>query len=283
MSDMWFGNRNYMTWVPCPAVGADYGREAGVRSLRLLNGGRYQKTTKAGAKTYSLTWNRTTRDALRPITDFAEGVYGDGAIHWTDPFAMDKNVLAQSFATPSLGGYDGVILNGADSRPELVPTSANTLGYPTESAIYTMAGDANSLKHWVPIPPGYTAWVGAHGVAGSGGVVQVKPTTGPSTYGATVNLTLLSVASTTRFNASFARSSGITGIELSLGGTGTITLSGIMVQVLPDGSTPESGGYISGQGHSGCVFDGHPSIEAYSVVFDRVGMSANFVETEQWR
>lgn len=281
MSQMWFGNRYYMLWVPCPAVGADYGRAGASRSSSFLNGGAYRKLSRAGAKTYNLTWNRTERDALRPITDFAEGVYGPGPFYWSDPFAMDKNVLAQSFATPSLGGYDGVILTGGENRPDIVPTSANTLGYPVESAVYTVTTGDAPLGHWVPIPPGYVAWVGAHGAAGSGGTVQVRPTTGFDTYAATVTLTPLSVTTDQRFNASFS-GDDYTGILIRLGGLGTITLAGMMVQVLPAGVTPEPGGFISGQGHSGAEFNDHPSIEAYSVAFDMVGMSAELTEVAQW-
>lgn len=279
---MWFGNKQYMTWVPCPAVGADYARRGNFRSTGLLNGGWVQEGTMSGAKAFDLTWSRTSRDLVRTITDFAEGVYGAGPFYWADPFTMDKNVLAQSFATPSLGGYDGVVLNGADRRPELTPTSANSLGYPVESAIYTVSPTDEPLRHYVPIPPGYTAWVGFHGVAGTGGEVQVHPVTAPGAYGTTVDLAPLSVTSTTRFNASFD-SEGYQGIELALGGDGTVIVSGLMVQLLRTGATPELGGFISGQGHSGCDFEDFPSVEAYSVEFDLVGVSAVLVETEQWR
>lgn len=283
MSDlMWFGNKNFQTWVPCPAVGASYERRGNSRGTGLLNGGWRQRSTMSGAKVFDLTWNRTSRDSLRPITDFAEGVYGEGPFYWGDPFTMDKNVLAQSFATPSLGGYDGVVLNGDLRRPELVPTSANSLGYPTESALYTISLTDEPLRHFVLIPPGYTAWVGVHGVAGTGGLVQVHPLPAPGAYDTTVDVTPLSVTSATRVDTAFS-SDDYYAIELALGGDGTIVLSGIMVQLLPNGVTPEAGGFISGQGHSGCKFEDHPSIEAYSVAFDMVGMTAILIEDEQWR
>jgi hypothetical protein len=192
-------------------------------------------------------------------------------------------VLAQSFATPSLGGYDGVILSGQLTRPQIVTTSANTYGFPAESAIYTLnAGTDTPLRHFVPIPPGYTAWVGANGIAGSGGNVSVRTTLGTASSSATA-LTLLSVSSATRFNYSVDASPTVTGIEIHLGGTGTVTLSGIMVQVRPTGEVPPDGNFISGQGHSGVQWDGRPVLNAYSAALDLVGLTANFVETEQWR
>lgn len=63
---------------------------------------------------------------------------------------------------------------------------------------------------------------------------------------------------------------------------GVITLSGIIVQCLPIGETPELGGFISGQGHSGCQFAGKPTQSAYSAALDKVGVSAKLVETGAW-
>ena len=286
MSDqtMWFGNRNYMQWIPCPQVGAAYGSIGSGNGGQYLHGGSFRRQTLNTTKGRSLTWSLNARDAIRPITDYVEGVYGRGAIYWLDPFDMDKNVLAQSFATPPPGGYDGIVLNGGDLRPQLVVTTPNPYGYPAESAVYTLnAATDKPYRHWVPIPPGYTAWVGANGVAGTGGTVYARTTNGPVAAGANVALTMLSVTSATRVNASFPSSSTVSGIEVWIGGTGTVTLSGLIVQVLPAGTTPATGAFISGQGHSGMSFDGYPEKEAYSAALDLVGLSANFTETEQWR
>lgn len=285
MSDkkMWFGNRNYMQWIPCPQAGANYGSIGAGQGGTWLHGGAYRRQTLNASKTRRLTWPLDGRDAIRPITDYVEGVYGPGAVYWLDPFDMDQNALSQSFATPSLGGYDAITLNGSLVRPQLVATSANSLGYPTESAIYTLnAATDTPFRHWIPIPPGYTAWVGVHGIAGSGGAVYARTTNGPVGGGADQALTILPVSSTTRVTDSFPSSSTVTGIEVWVGGTGTITLSGIMVQVLKTGVTPQIGGFISGQGHSGMSFDGWPEKNAYSAALDLIGLTANFVETEQW-
>lgn len=284
MSDekMWFGNRNYMQWIACPKVGAEYGSQGAVQSGAFLNGGAFHRQTLSAAKTFQLSWPLSSRDKVRAITDYLEGVYGEGAIYWSDPFNMDKNVLAQAWATPWLGTKDGVILSGTDVRPSVVPTSANSLGYPVFSANYSLNSTTDvPRRHWVPIPPGYTAWVGVHGVAGSGGKAYARTTSGASAAGASVELPILSVASTTRVSNSFTGAS-VDGIEVWIGGTGTITLSGIIVQVLPTGQTPLQGGFISGQGHSGCSFQGYPTREEYSAALDLVGLSANFIETEQW-
>jgi hypothetical protein len=280
---MWFGNRNYMQWVECPQSGADYGSNGAGQGMNYLNGGAFRRSTFSAAKTFKLTWALTARDNIRPITDYLEGVYGTGAIYWSDPFNMSYNVLAQSMATPMLGGYDGVVLNGKLARPQIVPTSANILGYPVESAIYTNAAATDApLYHFVPIPPGYTAWVGMHGAAGTGGTVSVR-TTNKTAFATGTALTPLSVTNPVRFNYSVDAGPTVDGIEVYLSGTGTVTLSGLMVQVLPTGQTPVDGNFISGQGHSGCSWNERPTVNAYNAALDLVGLTANFIETEQWR
>ena len=69
---------------------------------------------------------------------------------------------------------------------------------------------------------------------------------------------------------------------MTLGGEGTIILSGMIVQVLKDGSIPEPGGFISGQGHSGCQFASLPEYTPYSYAHDIVGMVVDLVETGAW-
>lgn len=280
---MWFGNRNYMQWVPCPEAGADYSAGGASQSMGYLHGGAFRRDSMNQHKTYRLSWALTTRDNIRTVTDFREGVYGPGPIYWLDPFNMDKNVLAQSFATPSLGAHDGPVLTGTDVRPTLVPTSANPHGYPTSTAVYAVAAATapQALRHWVPVPPGHTAWIGAHGSA-SGATINVQPTSGTTPSGSPTALTLLPVTTDERFNLSVASAGNVDGIELYLGGDGTISLSGVMVQVLPNGITPEPGGFISGQGHWGCSWDGWPAKNAYSAAMDLMGLSAAFIETEPW-
>jgi hypothetical protein len=219
------------------------------------------------------------RDDARIILDLADGVYGNGPYYWHDPFVADRNVLPQWWATPSQGLTDGLPLN-AGERGVRVATPANTLNFPTDSVQYDVELN-KSRRLWLPIPPGHTAHVGVFGQNGTGGGVQVKQTFAGEDVAAATLLTLMSVTDNSRFNATFT-GNNIDGIELSLTGSGTVTLSGMMVQVLRNGETPEPGGFISGQGHSGLQFAQQPSYTPYSAVFTRAGLAAEFVETGGW-
>ena len=264
-----------MQWIACPQAGSDYSSQGAAHQGRYLHGGAFSRQTFNAAKTRTLSWALNGRDAIRPVTDYVEGVYGEGAIYWLDPFDADKNMLAQSFATPSLGARDGIILTGSE-RPQLVPTDANTLGYPRESAVYTLGDAATAFKHWVPVPNGYTAWIGMHGDASSTGSLTVR------TKVSEVTAPMMPVNTTQRFNVSVPVARDQDGVEISLEGEGQVIVAGIMVQVLRTGIIPEAGGFISGQGHSGMSFNGYPTKEAYSSGLDLVGLTANFIETEQW-
>lgn len=277
---MWFSTRDYGTWIQCPSIEMPSSKEGWNSGGSFLNGGAYQRSSTAAHKKYALHWGSIGRDEARKILDFADRLYGDGPFYWVDPFVAEYNMLPQWFASPSQGLTDGIPLNG-DVRGTAIDTPANANGYPVKSIVYTVILGVPTVPVWVPVPPGYTAWVGAHGADGTGGVLQVQTTTGPTSYGSTTTLTLLPVTSTVRVDTAF--SGAITGIELSLSGNGTITLSGIMVQVLPNGVTPEPGGFISGQGHSGCSFVDQPEYVPYSAAFDRASVAAEFVETEGWR
>jgi hypothetical protein len=282
---MWFGTRDYMQWVKCHDVDVPSSKVGWSSRADYLNGGAYVRRSTAAHKEYTLAWNHSTLDDIRPILDYADKLYGDGPIYWLDPSIANKNVLPQWFASPFQGLDDGPILTGVTTRGEVITTPANTLGYPTKSIRYTMSGTvAQRLRVWVPIPPGYTAWVGVHGQDEDGGALVVNPTTGPNTSGPNTVLTMLGVTDETRVNTAFD-STDCDGILIRVGGSSgqSFILSGVIVQVLPTGTTPATGGFISGQGHSGCSFAEQPEYTPYSAAFGTGGLVADLIETEGWR
>lgn len=279
---MWFGTRAFMQEVTDPQMDPDYEAVGWSESTQYLNGGLGVSASTVAHQEYFLSWGLLSRAEVRKIADYADGVYGSGLIYWLDPVAADANVLPQSWATPSLAGYDAVPLAG-DTRPTLSANPVLSQGYPAELATYTVA-EADTLRSvFVPIPPGHSAWVGVHGSVSAQDFVKVTPFTG-STAGTVVHPTILSTATTTRVNTEIA--GGATGLELSLDNTtgGTFTLAGIIVQVLREGVTPSTGGFISGQGHSGCRFLGRPIRVPYAVAdgMDLIALSAKLGEVGEW-
>lgn len=275
----YIGTRERMLQTRSPSVGFPSGKAGFSSQINFLNGGASIRRSRASHKRYEMTWDSFTRDQARVILDLADQVYGVGDIYWHDPFVADRNCLPQWWGTPATGLDDGLPLNRGE-RGTPIATPPNTLGFPVQSILYTCAGAGRSV--WIPIPVGHTAWIGAYGANGTGGQVITTPTTGATTVGTASALTLMAVTDPARFNRSITAAGGRTGVLISLGGTGTVTLSGLMVQVLLDGVTPQTGGFISGQGHSGCQFVAQPDYTPYSSAFDTVGVVAEFVETGGW-
>jgi hypothetical protein len=278
-SCFYMGTRNEMIEVRAPSVNMPSSKEGYFNKVAFLNGGASVRRSIAAHKSYNMSWNTLDRDEARKILDLADGIYGVGPIYIHDPMSADRNVLPQWWASPFQGLYDGLPLNDG-ARGEAVITPANTLGFPPESVRYVV--DAGRTRNiWIPIPAGYTAHIGAYGFDGTGGTVVATPTVDALALGSPVTLTLMDVTDDSRFNQTFD-SSLYNGVILSLGGAGTVTLSGIMVQVLETGVTPDTGRFISGQGNSGLQFVAQPTYTPYSAALDKVGVVAELAEYYGW-
>lgn len=283
---VWFGTRGYMRWVKAPDASPDYQTVGWSSTMQFLNGGAAVRSSVGSHREYNLHWNTLSRDQAREITDFADGVYdvstGINPVYYVDPVAADKNVLPQLWATPYGAIADGITLVPGHPPAEAT-TPSNTLGYPARAVSYTAMWPSSNV--YIPIPPGFTAWVGFHGsVVGSGGVV-ITPSSGFAD-GTPVNATVLSATTTTRVADSFS-SSQWDGLSLSLAHTSVnpahkTVVYGIIVQLLPTGATPETGGFISGQGSSGLQFSEKPLMTPRSAGLDQVSLSVSLTETESW-
>jgi hypothetical protein len=276
----YIGTRERLFEMRAPSINMPSSKVGFVSELPYINGGFSVRQSTAAHKRYDMTWNSVERDEARIILDLADGVHGSGLIYWHDPFAADRNVLPQQWASPFQGTSDGVPLN-AGERPQRLTTVENTLNFPTFSARYNVT-TSNTKRVWIPIPPGHLAHIGVYGQPVSGGEMLAIPTFPDGSFIQPQIMQLMSLADSSRTNFEVKSSDGHNGVFLRLGGSGFITIAGMMVQVLPEGQTVEPGGFISGQGQSGARFLGQPDYNAISAAFDRVGVVASFVETGTW-
>lgn len=283
---MWMGVRGHMDWVRAANTEPDFSGIGWGTDFQYLNGGAGVRSSVGSHKTYVMDWNTLSRDEARKITDLAEGVYNSSAgielVYFLDPMAMDRNAAPQFWASPYQQVADGTTLIPGQA-PVDVLTPYNTRGYPPRSVQYIM--NSSSRTVWVPIPPGFTGWVGFHGQTTGAEALIITPTSGMSNL-TPVGATVLGTNTDTRVTDSFD-STECDGITLSLPNEGaestnTVTISGIIVQVLPTGKAPDAGGYISGQGNSGCQFAGKPTVAPRSAALDQVSLSATLIETGTW-
>ena len=276
---MWMGTRGYERWVKAPLTGnLDFSRVGWQAQSGYLNGGASVRSSFASHKEYAMAW-RGTRHEMRLIADLATGMFGTGLIYFIDPVAADKNVLPLQWSYPALAAKDGPILAGS-VRPSTVPTPSNTLLYPIDSAQYALTTTSKTL--YVPIPPGFTAWFGYAGGTGGSGPIRLTPILSGNTAGTVIIPTMLAVTNQTRMNTQIAGGTNI-GVVIDWNGTTAAPVAGMMMQILPNGTTPANTGYFnSGQGHSGCKFASKPSETPYSVPADSVGLAARLIETGDW-
>lgn len=223
-----------------------------------------------------MAWNLITREQQAVILDMYSGLYGTGPLYFLDPAVMAHNVAPKHWAAPMMGGYDAPLLVKGN-KPVLSDTpTLNNLNYPVQTASYT-TGDKRKL--FIPIPSGYTLWAGAHGPSSSIGHVVVAPVLTPTNVGLGTALPMLGTDSTTRVNFSFAGTACI-GVEVSLQDNTTYT--GLILQILQDGVTPATGAFITGRGHSGMAFKSTPTQSLYSSVLNKVGVSIEMAEVNDW-
>lgn len=281
---VWFGTKDHMQWVPAPAIDVQATKAGFATQASFISGGAWVRRSKTSARQYAMSWNMRRLEDVQPILDYADGIYGNGHLYYVDPFFIGRNIFPSYWAAPYMNYYDGPVIVD-DTRPVLVNNASSINGYPVESAQYTVTSTSKIPSVFLPIPEGYTIYIGAHGSVQSGNAtVTVTPVISSIANGTTANLTLLTPASTTRTNYTLSYSAGYIGVTVSLKSTstGVIQLDGLIAQLAPDGAVLPSGGFISGQGASGMSFVNQPVLSEYSAALDRVGLSAELIETEAW-
>jgi hypothetical protein len=233
--------------------------------------------------------------SLQTIKDYADGVYGETEMFWNDPFSMKSNMFSPAWAAPALSidsDWYAICPDDSAIQKSKVLTSEiadlvgnNTQNYPLYSAKYEAPGSPNAQSDIFTfyIPEGYTLWLGLHGHHGGTGAAFGKPYNRAGVEGTPVQLTPLGVNTATRVNTSFSGST-TSKVEFYLAkisaGPCTFHISGLIAQLLRNGTAPESGEFITGRGTRGLQFASFPEIEYYSANINKgqIGMSVSFTE-----
>jgi len=291
-SQVYFGNASKQTWIKAPASGMKASSSSLITEQQLLNGRTFVNRSKASHRRFEMSWfgslNEDSLDAsLHTVKDFYDGVYGDGPFFWVDPYASTTNLFSPAWASPSLvvgGDWPDLFPAATGVTASAIDTTSNTQNYPVKSAQYVNAGTSTfeSNRFTFYIPAGFTLWLGFHGsISASGGAYYVPTKAG--TAGSAVKLTELGVTSNVRMNKSIS-STVADKVEFYFAKTTTDTctfvLAGLMAQLLPTGTSPEAGTFLSGRGTTGLEFATAPEIEYYSANINngQVGLSLTMVE-----
>lgn len=274
---MYFGSREFMTDVRCPAINVIRNREKWTTSGTYLNGGGFARGSAYSHAVYTIAWNLMSPDEARKILDFYNGNYGQDVIYFLDDFALEGNILPLHWSVPRLTAKDAPpLVKGASVTETPLAAVSNSGAYPSSSATITWSGTPNSASVWIPVPPGQNFYFGARGTRTGTAGVTVTPDVGA----AQTTSALLPTTSNQRTNMEFLNPRGVT---LSISGSGSITLNSMYGFIGTE--PPPDGNFRSGEGHTGVVFDGVPQRTGYSAAIGEglEGVSSSFKEVGAWR
>lgn len=247
-------------------------------------------TTSSGNYRFWVIWQDSSGNQISVASGpaFATGTSGgyvniSFAATTAPAGAAQAVIIMRKEATVAAGEFVEAMALSVLQAPSVQPYFDGSMGIVTVSPAPV---PPTSSTLYVPIPPGYELWIGWHGSTDGNGGVQVAPVAPGNATGTPQVLTPLAVTDSTRVNTSFS-SVNCQGVEVSftLGTSTTVTIAGIIAQILPLGATPMTGGFISGQGHSGCGFTQKPTMQAITMAIGTDGlisMAAKFSEIGDW-
>lgn len=124
MKKMYFGTREKMQWIKCPATNISRNRNKWQETGAYLNGGAFSAQSSYSHLTYDIAWNLMASEEAAKIMSYYEGVHGDGLIYFLDPFAKKSNVLPLHWSVPRLCIKDAPnLLPAGSARPTGVPAT----------------------------------------------------------------------------------------------------------------------------------------------------------------
>jgi hypothetical protein len=279
---MWLGTQEHAEWVPCVDVGAVTSRVGWMASGSFLNGGAYQDKSTTGHKEYQYGWQRKDIDALRFITDLSNDVHGRGLIHWNPPEAMDRNVLPIYHSIPRMAaeiGSDSPSLI-AGYRPLILSTPRNiNPGLPAKSAGYKILNDPYvnpGQSIYIPIPPGFVLHFGAKGSSRGSACFRVIKFDKAGHIADYENVYPIGYSTDALTNLEVAGSE-YSGVRIFLTRSttdeSTMLLSGMLAQILAEGTPAPVGQFYSGDGHSGCRFSSWPGMSLPGRIANKMGVA----------
>lgn len=300
---MWFGTRDYSTWIEAPLSGADSSPGAWNSGDTLLSGDAYQINSFNTHKRYVYSWApSSSRQEAQLMKSFYEGTYGRGKVHFLDPLTYDTNVLTAKWADPSItDGFEGPSIIPGKDGVSIPSPYVGQYGLPARAMQYAFQNETvppSSDPRWltIPVPEGSAVYLSAaHSHTGNARLMVAMsvfgadpapgaevPTLEDSSAGILDNYVLIAIGTQyARFVHLYVGSSD--GLPLD----GTLTISGMMCRVVPGALAGEMPGWINepyrwvgGQGNSGVRFDAPPTYISHNGVDGgQIEYAASFVES----
>lgn len=302
---MWFGTKDYMTWITTPLSGADSSPAAWGASGTLITGEGYARSSFNSHKRYSYSWpESSTREEAQLMKSFFDGSFGRGHIQFVEPTIYDINVLPAKWASPSITcNYEGQSL-----IPDLNPFSVSQSNFaplrlPVSAAQYMLdrqvQGSPERDGLFVPIPDGYALMIHCFGsITSDDAAPPAIWVANVARGGSVVSPVKLEPISPDQKRLKsdgvikISSPSGFVGAQVWIGGesagdvtTGIVTIGAMHAELveesLLDAWLPlPYEGWLGGQGHSGVRFEKPPTyVTNNGVDGGQVEYAATFVES----
>lgn len=284
---VYFGNDQKQVWIVAPQANMQAGSKGYLFEQQLLNGSTFVKRSTASHRRFQMSWVGSLNapgleDSLQTIKDFSDGIYGTGPFYWLDPFAINENLFAPHWATPSLGE-----VGWPELAPELTASyNSSTVNnsYPAKYVAYETTNNfVSANKFVIPIPPSYTLNFGWHGPVGGAtqGIRIVPYLRTDGTAATAINPTMITAGGIIRTNTKI-KGDTYSYVEIFVATTtaSELSVTAMIAQILPDADSVPTGKFISGKGTTGLQFAEFPQIEYYSANINngQVGMSVSLAE-----
>jgi len=250
---VYFGTEDDLTLIKCPSTGLTRSLVSWRTSGTYLSGGGYSRASGVAHNELSVSWGG---DSVEDFATLITQINKNEVLYYLDPLSMKTNILP-----PYAAQYQPDNPYGVSS----VSGGAGSNGYPAKASVYS----SDTTLYKTPVPSGYRLWVGAHGT----GSVNVSSSLASGT------VTAIPTANTNRVTTSF-----VGGSTYTLSAAANSTFYGVVAQILPEGVTPTTGGFIPGMGFSGLRVKDDPQITEYSATLEnyQIAMTVNFIEVETW-
>lgn len=294
-SQVYFGNLRAAQYVKAPDVGLGASPVGSIDQTGFVGGGAFVSMSGATHREYNMSWTTGQIEEFQFLFDYRNGLNGSGLLYWIDPYAAYWNALPPHWADPFLTIDKWPSLTGSALTPTPVavdPTPGlNIAAVAAQYSVRGLVGQEPDRSCVLLVPPDQQLIIGFTGSA-DGAVLRAQPYDLTGAPMATVDMELLDVSGSTRYNATFAGdtySAVRFYITASVAGGATLTLAcADAAYTVLHGNYPFNSEHRRGRGHTGLRFKSDPTL-AYTF-FDPSGTvpkryataAAGFTEVGGW-
>lgn len=247
----WFGTEDRAGWFSTPLKGSESSPSAWGVDGTLLNGGGYGYHSWGSHKRYTYEWPQSSSPQVAQLMkSYRDGTYGRGLLYFLEPGIYKTNVLPAAWADPSMAvNNEGPSLVYGVTPTGITTSGGSGLDLPITTAQYDLSSipvrevPTPDSSVFIPVPTGYTLFLGAFYTATGSAGIFASPINSNGTIGEAVRLTEMENSSAGVVTDPF--SGDIRGVRIWVGRTtdilSTISITAMCGRLIETSDVPEYG------------------------------------------